>query len=120
MPDEVQNNRNSAAQHNRGREHISEQRNTEEKYNHRGGENDSTNVSADRYLNRVNFCAGKAVFHGDTFWRHSITKLLSLKWYWLIVVLVDRFNDKTMRRPLGCRWVMFRRDNRKDIHRGNS
>jgi hypothetical protein len=62
VPDEVKNHRNSAAQDNRGGEHVSQQRNAPEKYNHRtGGENHSTNVSVNRYFRGVNLCVGKLV-----------------------------------------------------------
>jgi hypothetical protein len=56
MPDEVKNNRNSAAQNKRGGEHISEERNAQKKNSHPGcGENDSANVSANWYISGVNF-----------------------------------------------------------------
>jgi hypothetical protein len=64
MPDEVKNECDGTACNDRGREQESQQRNAQQKYDHRsGGENQSTGISVDRYLSRVNFGVGKGVFH---------------------------------------------------------
>src|ERR1035438_6836636 len=60
MPDEVKNKRDSTACNNCGREQVSEQRDAQEKYDHRaGGEYHSTDISVNRYLSCVNFRVGK-------------------------------------------------------------
>jgi hypothetical protein len=76
MPGEVKRHRNSAAQNERGREHISHQRNAHEKYQHAyGGEKRAGDASADGDFRDVNLRVADFFCH---------TPVLSLAGFWMI------------------------------------
>jgi hypothetical protein len=69
MPDEVENNRNTAAHQDSRRKYVPYRRNADEEDRHTAeGENRSGNASSNRYFRHVDLRGSDVFFHRGTFW----------------------------------------------------
>ena len=69
MPDEVKNNRNTAANQDSRRKYIPYRRNADEEYRHAAeGESRACDPTPNRYLRHVDLRGSGVFFHRGTFW----------------------------------------------------